>query len=80
MHEKAKKIKTGRLNEQLWSYRGGFVEKHPSIAGRRKGNWRWCVCGAGGWVDNKVQALEKIDRLLAEAKKILDAENSQVVA
>lgn len=73
MH-KAKKIKTQFPNEQHWSYRGGTIEKYPSVCGRRKGNWHWSVCGVNGWVDNKEQAKAAIDRLLSLAKQILDAE------
>lgn len=58
-----------------WSYRGGLIEHLPKIAGRR-GKWSWQVCGAGGWVNNKKQAQDKIDSLLEAAKVILEAERS----
>lgn len=75
MH-KAKKVETERVNEQRWLYRGGWFEKHPSVAGRRRGNWYWGVCGVTGWVDSKAEAKSKIDRILMAAQAILQSEQA----
>lgn len=71
MH-KAKKVK-GSQSEHCWEYRGGLIEHWPRAIGRR-GNWCWGVCGVTGWVNNKAEAKAKIDSLLAEALRILQAE------
>ena len=52
-------------------YRGGYIEKHPSITGARKGNWRWDFGGVGGWVDSATKAKAKIDSILSEAAAVL---------
>ena len=72
MH-RAKKIERAGHSGECWQYRGGFMERHPPYPGSR-GNWHWQVCGAGGWVTNRAQAKERIDKLLESARAILEQE------
>lgn len=76
MHKAKKVSSTGHMENERYEYRGGFIERFPSVTGRRSGNWEWGVCGVVGWVDNKSEAKDKIDRLLAAALVILQSEQA----
>ena len=65
--------KAKKINASQWSYRRGVIEHWPTGFGRRN-NWSWQVCGASGWVNNKLQAKQQIDSLRAQAGAILESE------
>lgn len=66
-------FKAKKVNANEWEYRGGSIEHLPKACGRRE-NWRWDCCGVGGWTNNKAEAKQKIDCLLAMAREILQKE------